>query len=342
MAEAVADPRRREVRWGLVSTTLTTLAQGAQWLLLVLLFSILTEWVGMVFWWPEEGLQHSRSMLEAEIGYLGSDFRRSVVTSSPAEFAKTVADKTYYALFEFTGVADFIAWLSAPPALYEEGLRSRLHSLYQPIAESVIAAMQVTQVFSVRLAILTLAMPVFVLFSLVALIDGFVKRDLRRWGGGRESSFVYHWAKRSAMPLLILCWVIYLALPFSLRPDLHRVAVCIAVRAQLFCYGQHFQEVLVGDPLQFVNLSRSTTSQGCDHVAVFGWQGSQFGCRRAAVCAPPPGAHPPLSTCRGILPGVQSAPGGGGQGFAGACRAGVRGVPQMRPSRAWLSARPLR
>ena len=116
------------------------------------------------------------------------------------------------------GLVDFIAWMSVPPALDESGLRPRLHSIYQPVAEFVIAGMQVTQVFSVRLAILTLAMPVFVLFSLVALVDGFVKRDLRRWGGGRESSFVYHWAKRSAMPLLVLSWVIYLALPFSLHP----------------------------------------------------------------------------------------------------------------------------
>ena len=108
--------------------------------------------------------------------------------------------------------------MSAPPAPDENSLRLWLHSISQPVAEFVIAAMQVTQVFSVRLAVLTLAMPVFVLFSLVALVDGFVKRDLRRWGGGRESSFVYHWAKRSALPLLVLSWVIYLALPFSLHP----------------------------------------------------------------------------------------------------------------------------
>jgi integrating conjugative element membrane protein (TIGR03747 family) len=76
----------------------------------------------------------------------------------------------------------------------------------------MIAAMQVTQVFAVRLVILTLATPVFGLFSLAALVDGFVHRDLRRWGGGRETSFVYHWAKRSAMPLPVLSWVIYLAL----------------------------------------------------------------------------------------------------------------------------------
>ena len=91
--------------------------------------------------------------------------------------------------------------------------------MFRPIAEYVLAAIQMTQVFSVRLAILVLALPVFLLFSLVALVDGLVKRDLRRWGGGRESSFVYHWAKRSALPLLVLTWVIYLALPFSLHPS---------------------------------------------------------------------------------------------------------------------------
>ena len=218
MAEAVADPRRGEVRQGLIAKGLTTLAQAIQWLFLSLVFSILIEWAGMVLWWPEEGLAHSRSMLEAELGYLDADFRRSMLTSDPARFAKTVADRTYYVLFEFTRVVDFIAWLSVPPSPDESGLRPRLHSIYQPVAEFVIAGMQVTQVFSVRLAILTLATPVFVLFSLVALVDGFVKRDLRRWGGGRESSFVYHWAKRSAMPLLITSWVIYLALPFSLHP----------------------------------------------------------------------------------------------------------------------------
>ena len=56
------------------------------------------------------------------------------------------------------------------------------------------------------------------LSALVALVDGFVQWDLRRWGGGRESSFVYHWAKHSALPLLVVSWVVYLALPFSLHP----------------------------------------------------------------------------------------------------------------------------
>jgi integrating conjugative element membrane protein (TIGR03747 family) len=219
MVEAVADPRRREVRQGLISRLLTTAAQGIKWLFLSLLFSILIEWVGMTFWWPEEGLGHSRAMLEAEIGYLEADFGRSLVSSNPARFTKDVADKAYFVLFEVTRISDFIAWIAAPPRANEGALRLKLHQLLPPVAEYVVAAMQVTQVFSVRLAILALATPVFLLFSLVALVDGLVKRDLRRWGGGRESSFVYHWAKCSALPLLVLTWVVYLALPFSLHPS---------------------------------------------------------------------------------------------------------------------------
>ena len=46
-----------------------------------------------------------------------------------------------------------------------------------------------------------------------------MSRDLRRWGGGRESSFVYHYAKNAAMPLIIASWVQYLALPVSLHPS---------------------------------------------------------------------------------------------------------------------------
>lgn len=76
--------------------------------------------------------------------------------------------------------------------------------------------------------------------KLVAIVDGLTKRDLRRWGGGRESSFVYHWAKRSALPLLVLTWVIYLALPFSLHPSFGVLpfatlfALSVAVTASTF------------------------------------------------------------------------------------------------------------
>ena len=69
-----------------------------------------------------------------------------------------------------------------------------------------------------------------------SLVDGLVRRDVRGFGAGRESGFVYHRARASLMPLAVLPWVTYLALPVSVHPllillpsaALLGVAVCIA------------------------------------------------------------------------------------------------------------------
>ena len=214
----VSDPRRPVSQPGVFSRILTGLAQCLKWLLVSLLFSIVIEWIGMVSWWEEQGLEHSRQMLAMELNYLNVDFRRSLLTSDPLQFAGDLADRFYHVLFELTRLADLIEWVTPAPNAGEEGFRVTLHHAYRPTAEFILAAMQMTQVFAVRLAILILATPVFGLFALVALVDGLVRRDLRRWGGGRESSFVYHYAKKAALPLVIIAWVVYLALPFSLRP----------------------------------------------------------------------------------------------------------------------------
>lgn len=173
----------------------------------------------MVFWWEEQGLDHSRKMLVNEFQFLGADFHLSWLTAHPKQFASDLSDRFYHIAFEWSGIVDLIQWITPAPGLEESGVRPVLHRFYRPIADYVLAGMQITQVFAVRLAILTLATPVFGLFTLVALVDGLVRRDLWRWGGGRESSFVYHHAKKASIPLIIMAWVLYLALPFSLHPS---------------------------------------------------------------------------------------------------------------------------
>ncbi len=169
---------------GTFSRVLTGLAQCLKWLFFPLIFSVLIEWIGMVFWWEEQGLDHCRQMLENELQFLGAYFHCSWLTAHPMQFAIDLSGR-----------------------------------FYRPVADYILAGMQITQVFAVRLAILTLATPIFGLFTLVALVDGLVRRDLRRWGGGRESSFVYHYDKKAAIPLIIMACVLYLALPFSLYPS---------------------------------------------------------------------------------------------------------------------------
>jgi len=231
--------KRHPAERGLLSRILGGVARSLAWLVAALFLSILLEWVGMLLWWPDQGSLHSRHMLEREIGYLNSDFRRSLVTSSPARFARGFADTFYRYLFEWTRVVDFIEWLKQPGSSNEGRIQTILRGAYARVADYVIAAMTITQVFAVRLAVLTLAIPVFVLFGIVALVDGLVQRDLRRWCGGRESSFVYHHAKTAILPALLLAWVIYLGMPTSIHPNfvilpfsvLFATAVAIAARS---------------------------------------------------------------------------------------------------------------
>jgi len=213
--DKATQPRTRP---GFFAAMLGRIGKAIRWLLLSLLFSIVVECAGMVFWWPEAGLDHSRQMLQQELDYLDGDARHSVLTSEPGHFARRIAKRSHYLLFELTGAVRLIAWLSMPPTTAESGVRLRLHWMYQPVSKYVSAAIQIVQVFSVRLAILCLATPLFLLFSVVGLVDGLVQRDLRRWGGGRESSYLYHYAKGSVWVFFLTAWVSYLTLPISIHP----------------------------------------------------------------------------------------------------------------------------
>uniref|UniRef100_UPI000C0472EA TIGR03747 family integrating conjugative element membrane protein n=1 Tax=Xenorhabdus budapestensis TaxID=290110 RepID=UPI000C0472EA len=72
----------------------------------------------------------------------------------------------------------------------------------------------------IRLAILMLSVPLFVMVVLVALVDGLGRRDLRRYGAGYESSFVYHHAKRGIKPACIVPCVLYLSWPDVVYPTM--------------------------------------------------------------------------------------------------------------------------
>lgn len=82
------------------------------------------------------------------------------------------------------------------------------------------AVPNVIQDFFVRLGIILFSLPAFAVFGITGMVDGLVERDLRRWGGGRESSVVYNLARKSVFPFFISACVIYLSLPFSLHPAL--------------------------------------------------------------------------------------------------------------------------
>lgn len=74
------------------------------------------------------------------------------------------------------------------------------------------------QLFSARLAVLILSLPLLLLAALGGFADGLVVWFLRRTGGGRESGFIYHRAKRAVAYSLVLSAAIYLIPPAVMNP----------------------------------------------------------------------------------------------------------------------------
>jgi integrating conjugative element membrane protein (TIGR03747 family) len=209
------DPAER--RQGLLARTAARITRALRWLALSLLISIAIECLGIALWWPEAGPEHSRTMLQTELDYLQRDFSKSLITDSPGRFAASFAEHAR-SVFELTGFRRLSSGTSNRAAQEPSALRSLLRYLSQVIAPYAEAARNIVQLFAVRLAVLILTLPTFVLFSVVGLIDGLVRRDLRRWGGGRESSYLYHYAKKSVWRFVLIAAVSYLALPVSLHP----------------------------------------------------------------------------------------------------------------------------
>ncbi len=199
---------------GLLRGTLKLLG----WVAASLAISILIEWIGMTWWWAEQGAGHARRMLETELGYLDAIGRGSVMTEDPEAYARAFAETGYDWLWRRTGLEWAASAAARAPGPESGALRRALHRAWKAVGEYVQAAVYVTELFFARLAVLSLSMPAFLLAVSMGLLDGAVQRDLRRWGGGRESSFVYHHARRLIWPAFVAAWVIYLSLPVSVHP----------------------------------------------------------------------------------------------------------------------------
>ncbi len=147
---------------------------------------------------------------------LNEHFKASLIIQQPGQTIVQWLDFLNQWLLVKTGFADFAR--QARVSSQGNDPWGWTNQLYVSIEDFVLAAVYVTFTFVVRLTILVLSTPLFLLATLTGFVDGLMRRDLRKFGAGRESSFVYHRAKRAVIPLLLVPWIMYLSLPFSLNP----------------------------------------------------------------------------------------------------------------------------
>ncbi|WP_448144758.1 TIGR03747 family integrating conjugative element membrane protein [Pseudomonas silesiensis] len=216
MTSVQTPPSQPIQRPGLIVTAIGLVLRLIGLLIASLLFSILIEWAGLLLFWGDQGWRHSQAMLTNELGWLSEHFKSSLILQQPGQTIVQWLDFLNHWLLVKTGFAGFSQ--QARVSSQGTGFWSEINQLYVSIEDFVLAAMFVSFTFVVRLTILALATPLFLLAMFTGFIDGLMRRDLRKFGAGRESSFVYHRAKRAVIPLLIVPWILYLSLPFSLNP----------------------------------------------------------------------------------------------------------------------------
>lgn len=230
-------------RQGMLGKLISLLIRILMILLFSLFLSVIFEWIGIYFFWNNEGWHHSEQMFKVELGWLNDSFKQSLLMAEPITTAHWLLDQAYTWGFEKTGFVEFTQ-KARYNSMYGSDISSTLSSVYITIEDYLMAIIYVTLTFVVRLSVLILSIPLFALASLTGITEGLVRRDLRRFGAGRESSFIYHRAKRYIPTLTVAPWLIYLSCPISVNPLLILMPCAFALGLAITITAATFKKYL--------------------------------------------------------------------------------------------------
>ncbi|EKB5400113.1 TIGR03747 family integrating conjugative element membrane protein [Salmonella enterica] len=201
MPEHAPQPMRRPGLLGwlaLLPGVLVGFCLGA-WMLAIAL-----EWLGDAFFWRNACASHSEQVLQATWQWWwGSAGAPVWLVENLALISNTLQQ----------GIATLVNSLNSQSGLFWT------EAVTTVIRCTLLSTGNVTLTFLLRLAILLQALPLFALTIVIGLIDGLVRRDLRRFGASHESGFVYHHAKRMISSSLIATGLAWLAVPVFFEPE---------------------------------------------------------------------------------------------------------------------------
>jgi integrating conjugative element membrane protein (TIGR03747 family) len=217
-APAVQSPRAKATSAGPVGFVFAIVVGGAPTIVFSWVLSIVIEMVGMQTIWKDQGINHSRDIVIEDLGYIAAA-PRSVLIDDTATFSRRLVQLVaqpfvsmgvlqYYERAQQTRSQPVDQSNAVGSALKRAGAASNGF-----LADTAMVAMYTAQDTALRLAIVLFALPAFVLATVLGVVDGLVRRDLRKWGGGRESSFVYHHAKALTYVAMGGGFSLYLAWP---------------------------------------------------------------------------------------------------------------------------------
>lgn len=185
--------------------------------------------------------------MNTELGWLSTEFTRSLLLSEPSVTVVKWVTVAYQWLFVDSG---FTGWIKQQNVLQtgsDNELTRNLNNwsgwLAGYLHEYLMATVWICVITLVRVTILVLSVPLFLMVVLVSLVEGLGRRDLRRYGAGYESSFVYHHAKKMVKPAIVVPMMLYLSWPTAVLPQSAVVACCYIAGCRYHGHHGFIQEI---------------------------------------------------------------------------------------------------
>lgn len=207
----------------MVSRAISVSVDGSIWVLMAIVMSIIIELAGLFFhWWDT---QHAIRLLTIERSYIANIDRYPLLRVSPGDIVDN-----HLGQFN-TDVESFSQWL-------------RVQQPDNVFYAYVLSALNIIKLIILRLIVCLLSLPGYLFVGLAAVVDGLVQRDIRKFTGGHESSYVFHKAKRWIMPSILGTISLYLLLPWAIPPVVMFAPSMIAFGFMLFLSTSRFKKFL--------------------------------------------------------------------------------------------------
>lgn len=156
---------------------------------------LLIVWQG-----PIAGVMFLHQLLTSPLQYLTELNGATWMTPHPAQYAREWAMNSHQWVF-----------IQSHLIYYLREMNQRFYPYIRIIMMSV-------ELIAIRLSVLVMVLPLFLLFGVTGLIDGLSQRYVRRLNGGHESALKYHYAKTLVPTSFIMGCFLYLILPLAISP----------------------------------------------------------------------------------------------------------------------------
>lgn len=192
-----------------------------------LLISICIEWLLMTFVRPELGSSASRAMALYELNYLNATTANYLFNgASPEQLSNWLLSFIYGDPFTTLKVDNWY-WLQEYQG--DSFIGSILKVVISVSIEYGLSAIYIITTVLTRITILVFSTPLFLMALGAGLCDGLVERELRRFGGGDESAYSFHYSKAWLFRSYYITWFIYLTFPYKANPIYFLVPSAFAI-----------------------------------------------------------------------------------------------------------------